>query len=79
MGTVQALLAKPDGGRQWLLSLRGVPYKEASEALCQLPGIGPKASFTHATPYHCLSFRTCFRGSAGGVEVTRDSAVGLAA
>jgi hypothetical protein len=41
-GTVQALLAKPGGGRQWLYSLRTVPYKEASEALCELPGIGPK-------------------------------------
>lgn len=41
-GTVQALLAKPGGGKQWLYSLRNVPYKEASEALCELPGIGPK-------------------------------------
>ena len=41
---MQALLAKPGGGRQWLLSLRDVPYREASEALCELPGIGPKAS-----------------------------------
>lgn len=36
------LLAKPDGGREWLLSLRDMPYREASEALCELPGIGPK-------------------------------------
>ncbi|DBA76918.1 TPA: 8-oxoguanine glycosylase ogg1 [Trebouxia sp. C0004] len=43
-GTVQALLAKPGGGRQWLYNLRNVPYKEASEALCELPGIGPKVA-----------------------------------
>ncbi|DBA86490.1 TPA: hypothetical protein ACH3X2_005469 [Trebouxia sp. C0005] len=43
-GTVQALLAKPGGGKQWLYSLRNVPYKEASEALCELPGIGPKVA-----------------------------------
>ncbi|KAL3141464.1 hypothetical protein ABBQ32_005027 [Trebouxia sp. C0010 RCD-2024] len=43
-GTVQALLAKPGGGQQWLLSLRDIPYKEASEALCQLSGIGPKVA-----------------------------------
>ena len=36
------LLVKPGGGQEWLLSLRGMPYREASEALCELPGIGPK-------------------------------------
>ena len=48
-GTVQALLAKPGGGRQWLYSLRNVPYKEASEALCELPGIGPKVGIYSQT------------------------------
>lgn len=36
------LLAKPGGGATWLLGLRDVPYPEAVEALCALPGIGPK-------------------------------------
>ena len=49
-GSVKALLAKPGGGRQWLYNLRDVPYREASEALCELPGIGPKASI----PQMCL-------------------------
>lgn len=43
-GSVQLLLAKPEGGRQWLLSLRDKPYKEAAAALCELPGVGPKVS-----------------------------------
>ena len=46
-GTVKALLAKPGGGKQWLYSLRDVPYQEASEALCELPGIGPKAKISN--------------------------------
>ena len=41
-GTVRALLDKEGGGRHWLYSLRDVPYREASQALCELPGIGPK-------------------------------------
>lgn len=60
-------MAKPGGGQQWLLSLRDIPYKEASEALCQLSGIGPKAGLTHP-PNHCLSLQTCCRGSAGGLQ-----------
>lgn len=43
-GSVAMLLAKPGGGREWLLNLRTVPYRDASEALCKLPGIGPKVS-----------------------------------
>lgn len=46
-GSVAMLLAKPGGGSNWLLNLRHVPYREASEALCELPGVGPKASFLH--------------------------------
>ncbi len=60
-GTVQALLAKPGGGRQWLYSLRNVPYKEASEALCELPGIGPKVgmlSDIHCHHAHCAELTT---------------------
>ena len=53
---------KPEGGDNWLLGLREVPYKEASAALCTLPGVGPKVaacvreddarrtSTTHETP-----------------------------
>lgn len=36
------LLDKPEGGKQWLLSLRDRPYKEAAAILCELPGVGPK-------------------------------------
>ena len=41
-GSVAALLQKPEGGDEWLLSLRKASYKEAVEALVSLPGIGPK-------------------------------------
>ncbi|KAL4458510.1 hypothetical protein ABPG75_013375 [Micractinium tetrahymenae] len=43
-GSVAQLLAKPGGGAAWLQGLRSVPYEEASEALCTLPGIGPKVA-----------------------------------
>ncbi|KAI7841954.1 hypothetical protein COHA_004481 [Chlorella ohadii] len=43
-GSVAQLLARPEGGAAWLHSLRSVPYEEASEALCKLPGIGPKVA-----------------------------------
>ncbi len=55
-GTVQALLAKPGGGRQWLYSLRNVPYKEAAEALCELPGIGPKVGILSVVHCHHACF-----------------------
>lgn len=44
MGSVAALLQKPEGGVQWLEQLRKVPYKEAVQALVTLPGIGPKVT-----------------------------------
>lgn len=44
VGSVQQLLEKPEGGSAWLLSLRSKPYPEAHEALCTLPGIGPKVA-----------------------------------
>jgi endonuclease III len=44
VGSVQQLLAKPGGGQAWLLSLRDKPYNEAHEALCSLPGVGPKVA-----------------------------------
>lgn len=43
-GSVATLNSKPGGGDQWLMSLRSVPYKEASSALMELPGIGPKVA-----------------------------------
>ena len=43
-GSVAELNAKPGGGHAWLLSLRDMPYAEASAALCSLPGVGPKVS-----------------------------------
>ncbi|KAK3263766.1 8-oxoguanine glycosylase ogg1 [Cymbomonas tetramitiformis] len=43
-GTTEALLAKPEGGEAWLLSLRDSSYKEAKEALLTLPGVGPKVA-----------------------------------
>ena len=42
-GSVALLRSKPGGGATWLQALRSVPYAEAAEALCTLPGIGPKA------------------------------------
>ena len=36
------LMGKREGGATWLQGLREVPYLEASEALCSLPGVGPK-------------------------------------
>eukprot|EP00775_Hariotina_reticulata_P014646 gene14646-14794_t len=44
VGSVQQLLEKPEGGAAWLLGLRQKPYLEAQEALCSLPGIGPKVA-----------------------------------
>jgi hypothetical protein len=44
VGSVQQLLEKPGGGAAWLLGLREKPYVEAQEALCSLPGVGPKVA-----------------------------------
>jgi len=43
-GSVKALNEKEEGGHQWLMSLRDVPYKEAATELMTLPGIGPKVA-----------------------------------
>ncbi|GLT41393.1 hypothetical protein SLA2020_154600 [Shorea laevis] len=43
-GTVNALQSKPDGGAKWLLSLRKLELQEAIDALCTLPGVGPKVA-----------------------------------
>ncbi|OVA05256.1 HhH-GPD domain [Macleaya cordata] len=44
VGTVMALQSKPGGGAAWLTSLRGFDLHEAVEALCTLPGVGPKVA-----------------------------------
>ena len=44
VGTVKALQAKPGGGAEWLASLCGLELGEVIEALCTLPGVGPKVA-----------------------------------
>ncbi|XP_038989430.1 N-glycosylase/DNA lyase OGG1 [Phoenix dactylifera] len=44
VGTVKALQAKPGGGAEWLASLRGLELHEVVDALCTLPGVGPKVA-----------------------------------
>jgi N-glycosylase/DNA lyase len=39
-----------NGGRNWLLNLRTVPYQEAKTALMTLPGIGAKVSLQYFFP-----------------------------
>ena len=40
-----------NGGREWLLNLRTLPYNEAKTALMTLPGIGAKVSYISTTCY----------------------------
>ncbi|XP_073003636.1 N-glycosylase/DNA lyase OGG1 [Typha latifolia] len=44
VGTVKALQAKPGGGVEWLASLRELDLHEVIDALCTLPGVGPKVA-----------------------------------
>ncbi|KAF7829813.1 N-glycosylase/DNA lyase OGG1 [Senna tora] len=44
VGTVNALQSKPDGGEDWLKSLRVLDLQEVIDALCTLPGVGPKVA-----------------------------------
>ncbi|XP_047334616.1 N-glycosylase/DNA lyase OGG1 isoform X2 [Impatiens glandulifera] len=44
VGTVDKLQSKPDGGVEWLSSLRKLNLREAVDALCSLPGVGPKVA-----------------------------------
>ena len=44
MGSVRLLMENEGGGDAWLQGLRQIPYLEASEALCSLPGVGPKVT-----------------------------------
>ncbi|KAH7567901.1 hypothetical protein JRO89_XS07G0182400 [Xanthoceras sorbifolium] len=42
--TINALQSKPGGGAEWLMSLRKLDLQEAVDALCTLPGVGPKVA-----------------------------------
>lgn len=42
-----------NGGREWLMNLRTLPYNEAKSALITLPGIGAKVGFIFIN-YHEL-------------------------
>lgn len=44
VGAVEELLARPEGGAAWLMALRSVPFDASVEALCSLPGVGPKVA-----------------------------------
>ncbi|PKI57535.1 hypothetical protein CRG98_022186 [Punica granatum] len=44
IGTVKALQSKPGGGVEWLKSLRKMDLPETIDALCTLPGVGPKVA-----------------------------------
>ncbi|KAF2291355.1 hypothetical protein GH714_023180 [Hevea brasiliensis] len=43
-GTVDALQLKPGGGAEWLASLRKLDLQVVIDALCTLPGVGPKVA-----------------------------------
>ncbi len=58
VGSVKLLLEKEGGGAAWLQQLRQVPYQEASDALCTLPGVGPKVRPLFAVPYLLFSKQT---------------------
>lgn len=44
VNTMSALQSKPGAGAKWLISLRELGLHEAVEALCTLPGVGPKVA-----------------------------------
>uniref|UniRef100_A0A2P2P0P2 DNA-(apurinic or apyrimidinic site) lyase n=1 Tax=Rhizophora mucronata TaxID=61149 RepID=A0A2P2P0P2_RHIMU len=44
IGTVDALQLKPGGGAEWLASLRKLDLHAVIDALCTLPGVGPKVA-----------------------------------
>lgn len=43
-GAVDTLRSKPEGGAEWLASLRKTDLQTAIDALCTLPGVGPKVA-----------------------------------
>ncbi|KAJ1696359.1 hypothetical protein LUZ63_004871 [Rhynchospora breviuscula] len=44
VGTAKALQGKPGGGEKWLSSLRQMELGTVIDALCTLPGVGPKVA-----------------------------------
>ena len=44
VGAVEELASKQEGGVDWLMALRKVSFTDACEALCTLPGVGPKVA-----------------------------------
>ncbi|WCJ44390.1 N-glycosylase/DNA lyase OGG1 [Euphorbia peplus] len=44
VGTAEALRLKPGGGSEWLSSLRKSDLRVVIDALCTLPGVGPKVA-----------------------------------
>ncbi|KAF3337726.1 N-glycosylase/DNA lyase OGG1 isoform X1 [Carex littledalei] len=44
VGTAKALQEKPGGGEKWLASLRQMELGTVVDALCTLPGVGPKVA-----------------------------------
>ncbi|KAG6432596.1 hypothetical protein SASPL_104177 [Salvia splendens] len=44
VGTVAALQSKPEGGQEWLASLRKLDLQESVGGLSSLPGVGPKVA-----------------------------------
>lgn len=43
-GTVNALQSKPEGGEEWLYSLRTLELEDVISELSKLPGVGPKVA-----------------------------------
>ncbi|KAM7253355.1 hypothetical protein ACFE04_025973 [Oxalis oulophora] len=44
VGTIDVLRSKQGGGAEWLYKLRELELQEVIEALCTLPGVGPKVA-----------------------------------
>jgi endonuclease III len=63
------LQAKPSGGQKWLASLREKELSDVIEALCTLPGVGPKVAAcialfsldqNHAIPVDTHVWKVCY-------------------
>ena len=63
-GSVALLRSKPGGGAAWLRALRDVPYADAVEALCTLPGVGPKVRLRCPQPSPGLPVPVLMRRNA---------------
>lgn len=60
-------MAQDGGGAAWLQGLRGVSYPEASEALCALPGVGPKVGVACSAEHLTLPLLALLPASQGQV------------